>query len=283
MLRQKPGSVDILILGAGWTSTFLIPQLDAESIVHAETTTTGRNDTIPFKFDPSSTDVEPYKRLPSAKTVLLTFPLVGKGQSESITSLYRQIHGDDNNWIQLGSTGIFNKCADWSNDNSPYDRSNNRAVAEDELRECVCGCILNLSGLYGGQRKPKTWMPRIAKSKGDIAGRTSVHFIHGEDVAKAIIATHKKFTPGRRWIIADLRVYDWWDLIMSFSALADEEENESPEEAEKKLEWARWVGELMLEEDVKALPRPMEMLGRKLDSRGFWSFHGLWPRHARLA
>jgi hypothetical protein len=39
---------------------------------------------------------------------------------------------------------------------------------------------------------------------------------------------------------------------------------------------------LMLEEDVRALPREMEKLGRKLDSRGFWKEHGIWPRHQRL-
>lgn len=272
--------VDLLILGAGWTSTFLIPELEREKISYGATTTTGRDNTMPFKFEPDSGDAEQYKNLPAAKTVLVTFPLVGHGQSKTIVGLYRSIHGAKNNWVQLGSTGIFNQLPnDWSTDDSPYDRSDSRAVAEDELLQ-LHGCVLNLSGLYGGARVPRTWLPRLGKSKDDVRKRGAVHFVHGEDVARAIVATHRKFTPGKRWIIADLRVYDWYDLIMSFSAMT---ETDSVEAAETAQHFATWVGELMEEENIRALPREMNSLGRKLDSRGFWNHHGVWPRHKRLA
>jgi hypothetical protein len=293
MLREKSSSVDLLILGAGWTSTFLIPQLNAENITHAETTTTGRNGTLLFKFDPDSGSAEPYKHLPSAHTLLVTFPLIGFGQSKTLVGLYRSIHGPGNNWIQLGSAGIFNQLSnDWSTDDSPHDKEDKRAIAEDELLE-LHGCVLDLSGLYGGTRVPRTWLPRLAKNKDDVKKRGAVHFVHGEDVARAIIATHRRFTPGKRWIIADLRVYDWWDLIMSFSAMAEDVKGgessegvvkrETVEEEAMRLQFAKWVGEAMEEEGVRALPRDMGMLGRKLDSRAFWKEHGLWPRHKRLA
>ena len=284
MLREQMKEVDLLILGAGWTSTFLIPQLEDEEISHTETTTTGRNNTIPFKFDPDSGDAEPYKRLPAAHTVLITFPLKGPSQSKTIFGLYRSVHGAKNNWIQLGQTGIYNQLPNgWSSDDSPYDKEDPRAVAEDELRT-EGGCVLTLSGLYGGARVPRTWLPRLAQNKDDVRKRGAVHFVHGEDVARAIIATHRKFTKGKRWIIADLRVYDWYDLIMSFSAMAEEgEKKESVQEQETRLQFAKWVGELMVEEGVRALPRDMNSLGRKLDSRGFWAYHNLWPRHKRLA
>ncbi|KAF1962353.1 hypothetical protein CC80DRAFT_400820 [Byssothecium circinans] len=282
MLRQTPKQVDILILGAGWTSKFLIPLLSAEKVTYAATTTTGRDDTIPFKFTPDSSDTEPYKSLPPAKTVLITFPLVGPGQSKHLTGLYRTVHGDSNQWIQLGSTEIFNQCDDWSDENSAYDRENKRAVAEDELMRVVEGCVLDLAGLYGGTRVPRTWIPRLAKSKEDVRDRKIVHFVHGEDVALAILLAHRKFSPAKRWIIADMRVYDWWDLILSFSVLADGED-ESEEQRLQKLRFGEWVGELMVEDGVKALPRDPEGLGRRLDSRGFWQFHGSWPRHRRLA
>ncbi|KAF2023752.1 hypothetical protein EK21DRAFT_118474 [Setomelanomma holmii] len=282
MLRETMKQVDLLILGAGWTSTFLIPQLDDENISFAATTTTGRDNTIPFKFAPDSGDAEPYKRLPAAQTVLITFPLTGHGQSKTLVGLYRSLHGAKNTFVQLGSTGIFNKLPNgWSTEASLYDTSDARAIAEDELLG-LGGCVLNLSGLYGGTRVPRTWLPRLAKSKEDVKKRGAVHFVHGEDVARAIIATYRKPSPGKRWIIADLRVYDWYDLIMSFSAMA-EEGNESVQELETRLQFAKWVGELMVEEEVRALPREMRVLGRKLDSRGFWEYHGLWPRHKRLA
>ncbi|KAH7385965.1 hypothetical protein BKA66DRAFT_461242 [Pyrenochaeta sp. MPI-SDFR-AT-0127] len=282
MLREQMKEVDLLILGAGWTSTFLIPQLDTEGILHAETTTSGKDNTIPFKFDPASGSAEPFKHLPSARTVLITFPLNGHGQSKTIVGLYRSIHGAKNNWIQLGSSGIFNQLPhSWSVDDSPYDKSDTRAIAEDELKD-LGGCVLNLSGLYGGQRVPRTWLPRLGQSREDVKKRGAVHFIHGEDVARAIIATHRNFTPGKRWILADLRVYDWYDLIMSFSAMAEDVE-ESQQERNTRQKFAQWVGELMEEEGVRALPREMDVLGRKLDSRAFWHHHGVWPRHKRLA
>ena len=260
----------------------MIPQLDSENISHAETTTSGREGTIPFKFDPDSGSPEPYKNLPSAHTVLVTFPLKSHGQSKTIVGLYRSVHGAKNNWIQLGSTEIFNQLPNsYSTEDSPYDKSNTRAIAEDELIG-LGGCALDLSGLYGGKRVPRTWLPRLGKSKDDVRKRGAVHFIHGEDVARAIIATHRKFTPGKRWILADLRVYDWYDLIMSFSAMVgDDEENQRVQET--KQQFAKWVGELMEEENIRALPREMGVLGRKLDSRGFWNFHDLWPKHERLA
>ncbi|KAF2822137.1 hypothetical protein CC86DRAFT_373322 [Ophiobolus disseminans] len=282
MLREVMTEVDILILGAGWTSTFLIPQLKSSEITYAATTTTGRDNTIPFKFDPSSGDPEPFTRLPKAHTILITFPLTGHGQSKTIVGLYRNTHGPKNHWLQLGSTGIFNQLSDsWSGDGADYDTKDPRAIAEDELL-ALGGCVLDLSGLYGGSRVPRTWLPRLAQSKSDVKKRGAVHFIHGEDVARAIIAEHRHFSSSKRWIIADCRVYDWWDLIMSFSSLTDGDE-QSAQDAAMRQKFATWVGELMVEEGVRALPRDMAVLGRKLDSRGFWNHHGVWPRHGRLA
>jgi hypothetical protein len=285
MLRQTMDQVDVLILGAGWTSTFLIPQLKREGITYAATTTTGRDNTIPFKFDPDSGDAEPYKRLPSAHTVLVTFPLKGHGPAKNIVGLYRNTHGQRNNWIQLGVTSIFNQLPDdWSTESSPYDHTDVRGIAEDELLN-LGGCVLDLCGLYGGERVPRKWLPRLVKSKEDVRKRGAVHFVHGEDVARAIIATHKNFTQGQRWIITDLRVYDWYDLIMSFSATpADEQEGATGEEDQTlRLQCSRWVGELMLEENIRALPRDMSLVGRKLDGRAFWKHHDIWPRYQRLA
>lgn len=286
MLRENMKEVDLLIIGAGWTSTFLTTLLNSEEITYAATTTTGRDGTIPFKFDPTSGSADQYKRLPSAKTVLVTFPLINHGQSKAIIGLYRSVHGAHNNWIQLGATSIYDQLPnDWSTDDSPYNKSDKRAIAEDEFME-LGGCVLNLSGLYGGERVPRQWLVRLAKTKEDVRKRGAVHFVHGEDVARAIVAEHKKFSHGKRWIVSDLRVYDWYDLIMSFASSTDEPDASSEDASEaraQKLKYATWVGELMLEEGIRALPRDTECLGRKLDSRGFWKHHELWPRHSRLS
>ena len=307
MLTLDP--VDFLILGAGWTSNFLIPQLKSSSITFAATTTTGHDGTIPFKYEPSSSSTSQYSKLPSAKTVLVAFPLKGEGQSKQITSLYRQVHGDQNNWIQLGSTGIFS-ASHWNDCSSPYNTENERAVAEDEMLE-LNGCVLNLAGLYGGERDPKNWVTRVAKTKDEVKGKKgerqfpmfwspvvvadsrpeaaqlltnlALHLIHGADVARAIIAVHNSFTHSKRWLLTDLRVYDWWDLIQDWGAKARARASDAlGVERAEELQYEKWVGELMEEEGVKALPRPAEGLGRVLDSRAFWAKMGTWPREGRV-
>ncbi|KAF2085212.1 hypothetical protein K490DRAFT_75267 [Saccharata proteae CBS 121410] len=281
MIRATPKSVDLLILGAGWTSNFLIPLLKTRGTTFAATTTSGRSNTIPFKFDPSSDDDSSYKLLPSAKTILITFPLTGPGQSKHLTSLYRSCHGDENNWIQLGSTGIFTG-EHWNNSEAPYDKSNARAIAEDELRSCVDGCVLNLAGLYGGTRQPRNWVTRVATTKKQVEAKNALHLVHGDDVARAIVAVHAHFTPGKRWLVTDMHVYDWWDLIHEWGDEVQEIAKETMGEEADELEYRKWVAELMVEKGVRALPRGAESLGRVLDSRDFWSTVGAWPGKGRV-
>ena len=109
----SPTSVDLLILGAGWTSTFLIPLCAARGVTYAATTRTGRDGTIAFEFEPASDDAGPYAALPRAKTVLITFPIYVPGASARLVRLYQQTHPDPEEvssktaFIQLGSTGIW--------------------------------------------------------------------------------------------------------------------------------------------------------------------------------
>lgn len=200
MAQNKPNNVDVLILGAGWTSTFLIPLLKRKDISYAATTTDGRDGTYKFKFEYNSTaddKHEQYARLPAAKTIIITFPLKGKDQSTHLVSSYITNHPPDTNsyhFIQLGSSGIFSieDQDTWVTRHSRYDKSNARAIAEDELLT-LGGCVLNLSGLWGGARQPKNWIDRVAATKGQLKGKASLHMIHGEDVARGIVAVHQNF------------------------------------------------------------------------------------------
>jgi len=106
--------VDILILGAGWTSIFLIKLCDERGISHSATSRSGRDSTIKFEFDPESDDLEPYGVLPSASTVLITFPIDKPGASERLVRLYINSRrpGDSSSelksrFIQLGATGMW--------------------------------------------------------------------------------------------------------------------------------------------------------------------------------
>lgn len=279
--------LDLLILGAGWTSTFLIPIARARRLSFAATTRDGREvadaETIKWTFEPEG-DESQFSKLPLAKNVLITFPLKGQGPSKTL------VHGYENAWssklpeegvhfIQLGSTGIWqiSQPSHWVDRMAQYDTSNSRAMAEDELIN-LKGCVLNLAGLWGGERDPRNWISRVAKTKEDVKGKKSLHLIHGVDVARAVLAVIAKWEYAReqRWMLTDGFVYDWWAL---FAGWADRDaKGDDPE----PLDQAKWVYELMVEEDVRALPRSMETLGRCYDSREFWWRFGLAPVKAMV-
>ena len=329
---SPPEPIDILILGHGWTSQHhLVPLLIKQNnqtvttaaathnqhehkhrnLTYAYTTRSGRGGSIAFTFDPDTEDdddLEPYKVLPAAKNVLVTFPLKGAGQSRRLVRGYERTHtqqqqhprdengggngnegnvgkvvGNKTRWIQLGSTGIF-KAEGWNDSSSPYDGDdpytpgggNQRAVAEDELLS-LCGSdavVMDLAGLYDGEtRRPREWVGRVMRSKEDVKKKGALHLVHGGDVARGIVGILLLGTEagervgGRRWIVTDLRVYDWWDLAMSWGS---------------EGEYRRWVVELMREEGVRALPREKGELGRVLDGRAFWEAIGSWPGEGRV-
>nr|POF11599.1 hypothetical protein CFP56_44437 [Quercus suber] len=288
--------VEILILGAGWSSTFLIPLLQARNIAFAATTRDGRTvagaDTIPWTFNPSEdsgsfTSKNQFSTLPTAKSILITFPLTGHGQSKTLIRGYSKAHASkpqDLQFVQFGSTGIWQipQKTTWVTRHSPYDTTNARAIAEDELIG-LGGVVINLAGLWGGERDPKKWVERVAKTKEDVKSKKSLHMVHGMDVARALLAVlgHWNKATGQRWMLTDGFVYDWWSL---FAGWADAEENAADKhKADRQpLQQAKWVYELMAEEDVKGLPRSMETLGRCYAGREFWDTFHLTPLKARI-
>lgn len=292
LIRNTPSTekVDLLILGAGWTSTFLIPLLLERNISYAATTTTGRENTIKFKFDPESKDNESnYKTLPPAHNIVITFPLKGADQTSTLLNLYQQTHPTINSkWILLGSAGIWQipNQETWVSRGSRYDTSNERAQAEDQLLKGG-GCVLSLSGLWGGARQPRDWIERVAPTKDQLSAKTSLHMIHGQDVSRAIIAVlGDGFTPGERWMLTDMFVYDWWALALGWGngGKAGSGYDNGNEDGDKDAAGphAVWVRELMVEQGVRALPRDAEALGRCYDSREFWERCGIAPVRARI-
>ncbi|KAK3071540.1 hypothetical protein LTR53_008446 [Teratosphaeriaceae sp. CCFEE 6253] len=259
--------LDLLILGAGWTSTFLIPLLQAKHLSFAATTRDGHDvantKTLAWTFDPSeelpTSQKNQFSPLPLAKHILVTFPLKDKGQSETLVRGYERAHGQkaqDVRFIQLGSTGIWQipQKTLWVSRRSPYDTTNSRAIAEDELLG-LGGCVLNLAGLWGGARDPKTWVGRVAKTKEDVKGKKSLHMVHGLDVARAIVAVMGQWeqaAAGQRWMLTDTFVYDWWSLMAGWADVASKDEDAADR---APMEQAQWVFELMKEEKVWALPR----------------------------
>lgn len=131
----------------------------------------------------------------------------------------------------------------------------------------------------------------MATSKAQVKAKGILHLIHGHDVARAIIATHRAFkecaneAEGKRYMLTDLHVYDWWDLIQMWGREAREKAMETEERVESKegkYAYELWVGQLMVEEDIKALPRDVNQLGRRLDGRAFWEAMDIWPEIGRV-
>ncbi|KAL9060208.1 MAG: hypothetical protein Q9162_000822 [Coniocarpon cinnabarinum] len=286
MLKPTPNDVDILILGAGWTSQFLIPLLKSHNVSYAATTRDGRDGTIPFVFDPEDEKLGGVDRLPGAETVVVTFPL----------------KGEDNNWIQLGSTGIWKDTTGWTNRHSPYDTTNERAVAEDEFMS-FGGVALNLSGLYGGERQPRNWLTRLFPTKESLQQKGAVHLIHGQDVARAIYLTHSHFSKlkGQCWILTDLRVTAIGSSLChrkllltrtiqstmrarkdTVIAKKGRKSMKGLTEMQEPGQIAKWVLQCMDSNDIKALPRDTSSIGRRVDGREFWSVVGSAPSIGRV-
>lgn len=258
--------LSLLILGAGWTATFLIPLLQARNISFAATTTTGHTvagvPTLRFRFDPSAPESETRSAvaaLPRAPHILITFPLVGHGQSKLLVETYQATHrtvvacasdkqSDDGyfRFIQLGSTGIWQQKDEpqsstspspspdsWLTRHSPYRTADPRAVAEDELLG-LGGCVLDLAGLWGGGRSARRFVRRASPTKEAVRRRASLHLVHGLDVARALVALvagggdggdrWEVAGRGQRWMVTDGFVYDWWALLAGWAEEVEEQD-----------------------------------------------------------
>ncbi|KAI0342619.1 hypothetical protein BDW22DRAFT_1374828 [Trametopsis cervina] len=293
MSKANGAPVDILILGAGWTSTFLIPLCLARSISHAATSRTSnpKPDTIPFEYDQKEVapDEAAFKLLPDAKTIVITFPITVPGATKRLVRLYEKTRSTGVQraaWIQLGTTSVWDKdpsdkptsSSVWSDRHSPINKSHVRGAAEGELLALSPESpttVLNLCGLWGGSRKAKHWIGRVAATKEALKARGSTHMIHGEDVSRAILAVHSEFdkATGQRWLLTDGRVHDWWDLAHAWGI-----EYATAKPGPQPV----WVQELMLEQGIRALPRDVEKLGKALDSQEFWNTFKIQPVMGRL-
>ncbi|PWZ01176.1 alpha/beta-hydrolase [Testicularia cyperi] len=283
--------VDVLLLGSGWTSSFLLPLLVRERISYAYTSRSTPTDDerrrgkIQFELTDPVTS-ESLKSLPPAKTILIVFPIKSLDQVHDLVELYEKQHGPTR-WIQLGSTGIWGSGHHTSS--SPFDRNNARAICEQRLLDLTRSptsrsrsAVLNLAGLYGDQRQPVNFAARVGAQKDMLAVKGSVHFVHGRDVARAVLLLHQSKSSGwgQRWIVSDGKVYDWWQLFRFLKPRLPDHPDDSGEVAET------WVRELMQENNIHALPRPLahkqgqglpRFLERSLDGMEFWDLFRTRP------
>lgn len=161
--------------------------------------------------------------------------------------------------------------------NTPSPRSASEARLLSTLKNQVT--VLHLAGLYGGSsRHPLNWLPKVADTQDKLREKTSLHLIHGKDVAQAVVGVYSQLASsdgvwGKRWIVTDGRTYDWWKLASELPSLA-------------RTDYAGWVKEFQTEHQVKTLPRsfastpeqlPPRYLDRALHTDDFWQVVGKSP------
>ncbi|KAL2913391.1 hypothetical protein HK105_207136 [Polyrhizophydium stewartii] len=270
-------SVSVLVLGQGFVGGYVSQLCAQRGIAAAATSRSGRAGTLPFVFDPQSSDPAPFAALPAAGTVLVTFPVLGAAAMQTLMGLYTQTHPPAApQFVLLGSTRAWDPALGAAAPGVWLDRHARIDVAADprlQAEQAVLdarGAVVNLSGLWGGARDPRAWVVRVAPSRDALAGKGSLHLIHGIDAARIVLALHESFTPGERWIATDLAVYDWWELAAAWSASLSPDTG-----ADAIREPAIWVADLMRDRGVRGLPRPVSELGRALDSRETWRALGL--------
>lgn len=272
--------VEILILGAGWTSQFLVPLLDRERVTYALATPQGtinkycagkydESKIVAFYLKPDNPDESEYENLPTATTVIVTFPIKEEGAAKKLVETYNRIHAGPvhTQWILLGSSSVWEGPG--KHDRSSPIKRTPRAIAEEEMLE-LGGVVLNLAGLWGDERQPPNWPKRAITSKQQLKEKGSLHLIHGGDVARACLAVHRKFNAGERYLLTDQECYDWWWLIREWDTKLRGWDSGG-------FEYKKWLAEVMQEEKVKTLPRSREQLGRVLDSDEFWTTMEIRP------
>ncbi|KAG8695151.1 hypothetical protein FRC11_001708, partial [Ceratobasidium sp. 423] len=265
--------VDILILGAGWLSHFLLPILHESDLTYAATSRAGLTpNTIQWTLG------DGIEVLPKGSTIVVMFPVDSWEVLEGLVEEYRRKNGDGL-WILLGSTRGW-QTTDAKSDsvitrhtplpsNAPA-----RSLVEEQFLKAypTRGVVLNLVGLHGrppvsgdiphsAPRLVPNFLKRIGSTKDALKQKSSVHFVHGSDAALAVVLVHQQARRMvGRWIVSDSLARDWWAIALELGGLQEKQ----------------WVLELMKEERVEVLPR-QKGLGRVVDGSDFWVATGSVP------
>lgn len=228
MSRPSEG-VQLLLLGSGWTGNFLLPLLDAQGISYAYTSRTGTRhrhaaqDPITFSTatdegEGASSSITGLNALPSADNIVVVFPLRSPESVTRLVEAYESAHpGGSARWIALGSSGAWGKgvhtsASPPSTPMSPRAESEAALLALDSSSSSSSSsnrrtAVLNLTGLYDDEiRLPANFAKRVGDSKDKLAGKTSLHLIHGRDLARAVVALAQSSSTaavwGKRWIVS---------------------------------------------------------------------------------
>ena len=208
----------LIILGAGYTASFLLPLAHQR---YTQVFATSRNPDIRLGhltpdqrigFDLTQPDT--WSHLPRESDLLWCFPatpleLVQKF-SEAASLSTRRL-------VVLSSTSAYDATdsADypppWIDETAAIDLAKPRVQGEEYLRLDCEAIILRIAGIYGPNRNPIDWVKtgRVRPS------RKYVNLIHVEDLARVCLAALMKAKPGEIYNVADGTPRTWNDICDS--------------------------------------------------------------------
>jgi len=200
----------LVILGAGYTGTFLYPQALKQGLrVFA---TSRFPDTHLSYVEPPSRihfDLEQpdtWRNIPNPAHIIWCFPAI----PENVASTFaKNIANKGCRILLLGSTSAFPANPDELTD----ERANlnmvlPRVQSEEHLRKTYGVILLRLAGLYGPGRHILNWIRR-----GKIKNTNRyVNLIHVEDAAALCLTTLAQADPGSSYIASDGTPQRWSDI-----------------------------------------------------------------------
>ncbi|KAJ2782251.1 hypothetical protein H4R18_002395 [Coemansia javaensis] len=278
-MAAAAASVEVLVLGRGFVGRYVADLLAEAGTPYAATTTDGRDGTVRWRFGEDGCAFSP---LPAASVVVVTFPLQGRDAAARLAGGYAQhvraAAGGSAavRWICLGSTRAFTETPSTRHTRPDPALGGARAEAEEYMVREHAAQVLNLAGLWGGERAPGRWGRFYTRDRlrQRIESR-SLHLLHGADAARAIhaVATCAAAPelPGGRWLVSDGAVYDVLQVLAAdprvrelLASLLDEDEQA------RRLLGARRVEDVAMGASVVA---------RRIDPSHFWRQFGTGPTH----
>lgn len=188
-----------LVLGGGYVGVRLAEQLNA-TCTHRTKAKCLADD---VQFDLSNADT--WENLPAAETVIWTFPAT---PLSAVKAFYNKVLSHCSTLIVYASSSCYQTQGedDIVTETSPLDLDRKRVEGEEWLR-AQGATVLVLSGIYGPNREPKSWLERGKITTPD----KRVNLIHLNDIVNITdkIIHSEKPTTSERFNLADGESLHW--------------------------------------------------------------------------
>lgn len=208
----------LIILGAGYTASFLLPLAHQR---YAQVFATSRDPNRHLAYLPPEqrlrfdlTQPETWNHIPTETDLLWCFPampveLVQQFSNAASLSTRRLVVLGSTSAYDVGSTTDY--PPPWCDETSPIDLVKPRVQGEEYLRLHCGAVILRVAGIYGPNRNPIDWIKtgRVRPS------RKYVNLIHVEDLARVCLAALMQAPPGEIYNVADGTPRTWNNICDS--------------------------------------------------------------------